>query len=197
MIITTHTIKYENSTSQKNQKRKKEKKKRRETGAKNDSPIILNSQREESASKREMGSSRTEGVEKVTHLGQLLALVVRQQRPQRLETGVNALHSTSFIAVGDFSTHTLLLIHMASRCDAADVAGTVPVAQRNVLTSNTAGYRAVALRLLLLLLLRISDLGDRHARGHRALLYRSNASVNTSEIPCFIANQYLNFIKLD
>lgn len=111
-----------------------------------------------------------------TYLGKFFALVVRQQRPQRLETGVNTLHPTSFIAVGDFSPHTLLLLHVASRCHTADVAGTIAVAQRNVLTSNTARYCAVALRLLLLLLLRINDLGDRHARGHRALLHCSNAS---------------------
>ena len=195
-----HSFNYENNYSYnkdtktivpfQNQKKKKKKKKRKETGARNDSQ-----RRNRVKIYRKEG-----GVKLKTHLGQLLALVVRQQRPQRLETGVNALHPTSFIAVGDFSPHTLLLLHMASRCDAADVAGTVPVAQRNVLTSNTAGCRAVALRLLLLLLLRISDLGDRHARGHRALLYRSNASVNT-EIPCFIANQsqfcLVDLIKLD
>lgn len=80
-----------------------------------------------------------------TYLRKFLALVVRQQRPQRLETGVNTLHPTSFIAVGDFSPHTLLLLHVASRCHTADVAGTISVAQRNVLTSNTARYCAVAL----------------------------------------------------
>ena len=65
-----------------------------------------------------------------TYLRKFLALVVRQQRPQRLETGVNTLHPTSFIAVGDFSPHTLLLLHVASRCHTADVAGTISVAQR-------------------------------------------------------------------
>jgi len=72
----------------------------------------------------------------VTYLGQLFALVMRQQRPQRLESSVDALHPTSLVAVGDFSPHSLLLLHVAARRNTADVADTVSVAQRNVLTSN-------------------------------------------------------------
>lgn len=54
-------------------------------------------------------NGRQEGSE--TDLAEFLALVVRQQRPQRLETGVDALHSPPLVAVGDFPPDPLLGLH--------------------------------------------------------------------------------------
>lgn len=113
-----------------------------------------------------------------TYLGQFLALVMRQQCLQRLESGVDALHTTSLVAVGDFSPYSLLLLHVAARRGTVDVGDTVAVAQRNVLTSNPSASSDVTFGLLLLVLWSVSGFGNRHARGYRAVVYRLDASAN-------------------
>ena len=45
------------------------------------------------------------------YLGQLLALVVRQQRAQVGEARVDALHAAPLVAVGDLAADSLLLLH--------------------------------------------------------------------------------------
>lgn len=52
------------------------------------------------------------GRRKSSHLGQLLAVVVRQEGAQRLEAGVDALHPPTLVAVGDLSPDSLLLLHL-------------------------------------------------------------------------------------
>lgn len=112
-----------------------------------------------------------------------------QQRSQGLESGIDALHTASLVAVGDFSPHSLLLLHVAARRETADVVvDTVAVAQRNVLTSNPSAGTDVTLGLLLLLrLLRcVYDRGDRHRGGHRAVVNCLNvpATYNIRQIKC-------------
>lgn len=57
-----------------------------------------------------------------TYLRQLLAFVMGQQGPERLEAGVDALHAPAFVAVGDLSPHPLLLLHVAARAGPAATA---------------------------------------------------------------------------
>lgn len=51
---------------------------------------------------------------KSRYLAELLALVVREERPQRLKAGVDTLHPSSLVAVGDFPPDPLLLFHAAA-----------------------------------------------------------------------------------
>jgi len=129
---------------------------------------------------------------------------MRQQSPKRLESSVDALHTTSLVAVGDLSPYSLLLLHVAARRDTADVvADTAAVAQRDVLASNPASSPDVALGLRWLLLLRllllsISDFGDRHIRGHRAVLDSLDAPVGKNKSGIINVDRIINiyFVRL-
>lgn len=46
-----------------------------------------------------------------TYLTQLFAFVVWQERSQALKTSIDALHPSSFIAIRNFASHTLLVFH--------------------------------------------------------------------------------------
>lgn len=59
-----------------------------------------------------------------TYLAEFFALVVRQQRAQTLEAGVDALHAPPLVAVGNLASHALLVV----RVQAADAAVTAAVA---------------------------------------------------------------------
>ena len=50
-----------------------------------------------------------------THLAELFALMLGQQRSQRLEARVDALHASPLVGVGDLSPDALLLLHVARR----------------------------------------------------------------------------------
>lgn len=56
------------------------------------------------------------------YLAKFFAFVVWQQGSQTLETGINALHSSSFVAVGYFAAHSFLGLHVDGSAAASTAA---------------------------------------------------------------------------
>ena len=67
------------------------------------------------------GPRKDEAAEKtLSYLAQLFSFVMRQKRPQALESSVDALHPTALVGVGDLATDATLLIDRAAAAVAAE-----------------------------------------------------------------------------
>lgn len=85
----------------------------------------------------------------VTYLAQLLAFVSREQGSQTLESGIDALHASALVAVGDFPTHSLLAVHKGLSRTVSIAQGPAAPSSSTLGGIRTAHARLSALRTLM------------------------------------------------
>jgi len=85
----------------------------------------------------------------VTYLAQLLALVSREKRSQTLESGIDALHASPLVAVGDFPAHPLLAVHKGFSRAVSIAQGPAPASSAAFGGIRTAHARLATLRTLM------------------------------------------------